>query len=87
MAAIFWGLLLIAVGLFHLRELRNKNSWWIWTNWQARGYRDYFGDDGYERFMRISNTILIGIGVFFILDTLIGTQIMINWIESKSSRA
>lgn len=72
MAGVFWGLLLIAIGLFHLKELRNRNSWWVWTNWQARGYRDYFGDDGYEKYMNVANKLLIVLGAGFIVYELFG---------------
>jgi len=83
MGAIITGTLFIVVGLFHLRELKNKNSWWVWTNWQARGFRDYMGDDGYETYMRVANTLLIALGVFFIFDQTLSSQMISEWIASK----
>lgn len=83
MEAVIMGSLFIVVGVFHLRELKNKNSWWMWTNWQARGYRDYMGDDEYEILQSAMNTILIWLGIFVIFDQTLGSQMISQWIESK----
>jgi len=83
MNAILMGTLFIAVGFFHLRELKNKSSWWMWTNWQARGFRDYMGDDEYEILQRAMNTILIWMGIFVIFDQTLGSQMITQWIENK----
>lgn len=83
MGVIIAGIIFIAVGLFHLRELRNRDSWWVWTNWQARGFRDHMGDDGYETYLLVANKFLIGLGIFFIFDQTLGSQMISEWIASK----
>lgn len=76
MAKILIGLLFIVLGVFDHIQLRNKKSWWAWTNWWARGHRDALGDAGHEKLASTKSILLIAAGIFFILDQVLGLGII-----------
>lgn len=78
MIKIIIGLFMIALALFDRRQLRNRDSWWAWTNVWARGHRDALGDEGHEQLASVKSVLLICVGVFFILDQIMGWNIIPN---------
>ncbi|NNC36931.1 MAG: hypothetical protein HKO02_05715 [Hyphomonadaceae bacterium] len=76
MIKIFIGLGMIAIGVIEHFQLGNRRSWWMWTNWRSRGFRQEFGDSGYENFSKVRILLLIGAGIFFILDQALGFGIL-----------
>ncbi len=83
MSAWIVGSIFIVIGGLQLFALRNTDSWWAWTNWQARGWRKALGDESYKALMTACYLLLIGLGIFFIYDDVIGVQMISEWIESK----
>lgn len=62
MVKIFIGLFMIALALFDRRALKNRDSWWAWTNVWARGHRDALGDEGHEQLANVKSILLICAG-------------------------
>lgn len=74
MAKILIGLVMIIYGIFQYSQLQNKNSWWVWTNWQSKRWRKMLGDVGYQYFAFFWSIVLVCYGAFFILDQVLNLE-------------